>query len=71
MSIGRFRDEQHRHHRAIIICYKFYRRRGYDRQDALERGIAKHNRLMGMVAVMDASGWKADPILVAYNASQC
>lgn len=67
-AIGRFRSEEHRNQRAVLAGYKFFRRRGYGRDDALQRGIAMHNRLTGAFAVMDASDWKINPLSVARDA---
>lgn len=66
---GRFRSEQHRQERSVLMAYKFYRRRGYERSESLNRGIKHINRLTGMFAVMEASDWKANPVLLAHNAA--
>lgn len=70
MSIGRFQNEEHRNQRAILFCYKFQRRRGYGRTEALQRALTQRARMKGLFAVMEASDWKANPNRIAAQASQ-
>lgn len=52
------------------VMYRLLRRQGCTRQQAMDQTQSRVARLAGAAAVMDASGWKADPIRVARIASQ-
>ena len=62
---------EQRYEARIRFAYKWQRRKfGAKRgADALQKAQAQVARLSGMVAVMDASDWKANPIDVARNAA--
>lgn len=67
--MSRFKSEEHRNQRAILICYKFARRRGHDRDSALQNAYARHARLSASAAVLIASDFTANPILIAAQAN--
>jgi len=53
----------------IKRVYRHFRRRGYAKgEPALQAALNTHARLSGAFAVMEASGWRADPIQLAKNA---
>lgn len=59
---------EQRYRLRVRFAYKFQRRKGAARgAEALARAEAMVARLTGAVAVMEASGWKADPIRVVRN----
>lgn len=58
---------EERYRIRLRSSYKFYRRRGRDRIQALEEAKQRVARLSGMVTMMEASDWKLDPIKVAHD----
>lgn len=51
------------------VMYRMLRRQGRSIEQAIEQVPRRVARLLGAVAVMDASGWTADPVRVARLAS--
>ncbi len=57
--------------RGIRICYRIARRQGYARgEPALQSTLAGDRRLKAAFAIIEASDWKADPLLVVKQGIQ-
>jgi hypothetical protein len=56
---------EQRYKARLRFAYRFLRRRGFSRAEAPTKALAMVARLTGMVAVMEASDWTADPLRVA------
>lgn len=67
--MSRFKSEDHRNTRAVLICYKFSRRRGANREVALKDALARHARLSGAFALLHASNYAINPMLLAAQAN--
>ena len=53
----------------VRLFYKINRRRGLEQSQALARAKNSVAFFTGAIAIMDASEWKADPILLAQRAA--